>query len=155
MIVILQVGFIPALRPLGVVPNLVMVAVVLLGLEGTASQAVVAALAGGLVLDLTSGADFGLRTGLFLLAALATGLVHRSGIYLLGPTAAIVVVAAVTLLQTLMILLPLLTFATSWPIGLVVGRFLLELMLNLTLTAMMRPAIGWLTASAPGAVVAR
>ena len=50
VLVVMQVGYLAAWRPLGVVPALVLVLVVLVGLGGTASEALAVALIGGLAL---------------------------------------------------------------------------------------------------------
>jgi rod shape-determining protein MreD len=139
--VILQLSLLPALRPLGVVPNLALVLVVLVGLEGTASQALVIAVAGGLALDLASGANFGLWTGVLVLAALAAGLVHRAGIELAGATVAAVMVAMGTMVMTAAILSGLVRSVTDWPVGMLMGRFATELVLNLILTVALRPLV--------------
>jgi rod shape-determining protein MreD len=139
--VVLQVSLLPALRPLGVVPDLVLVLVVLIGMEGTASTALAAAVAAGLALDLVSGANFGLWTGLLVLAALTTGLIHRAGIELAGPTVAVVIVTAGTLLSTLVVLLGLVSSVSAWPVGSLLARLACELLLNLGLTIALRPLV--------------
>jgi hypothetical protein len=139
--VVLQLSLLPALRPLGVVPNLALVVVVLVGLEGTASLALVIAVAGGLALDLASGANFGLWTGLLVSMALAAGLIHRAGIELAGPTVAAVMVTLGTLVMSVAVLSGLVRVVTDWPVGALVGRFTTELVLNLILTVALRPLV--------------
>jgi rod shape-determining protein MreD len=141
-LLLLQVTFVAALRPLGVVPDIVLIAVILIGLTSTVSEALIAALAGGLVLDLASGADFGLRTGLFVLAALTTGVVRRAGLMLGGPVVAVGLVAIATILETVIILANV--RLVGWPLG-YVGRTLgTLLMVNLVLTLILRPLFVWL-----------
>jgi hypothetical protein len=140
VVVMLQVSLLPALKPLGVVPNIALVWVVLVGLEGTASNALAVAVVSGLIIDLASGANFGLWTGTLVLAALTSGVVHRAGIELTGWLVAGVMVTAGTLLMTLMVLAPLVTTVGEWPAGAMIGRFIVELMLNLVLTAGLRRA---------------
>lgn len=139
--VIMQVSLLPALRPLGVVPNLMLVMVTLIGLEGTASTALVVAVAGGVVLDLSSGANFGLWIALLVLAALAAGLVHRAGIELVGSAVASVIVAVLTVVETVVIVLGLAGSVSSWPVGLLAGRLVAELVLNLVLTIGLQPLV--------------
>ena len=67
-----QISLLPTLRPFGVVPDIVLVLVLLLGLRSTVSQALILALVGGIVMDLSSGTDFGMHTGILVLAALST-----------------------------------------------------------------------------------
>jgi rod shape-determining protein MreD len=137
--ILLQLGFLPALRPFGVVPNILLVIVVLVGLEATSSQALVVAVCAGLATDLASGANFGLWTGLLVVAALATGLLHRAGFELGGSLVAMVLVASGTLIETLVILLGLVDTVSSWPVGLLLARFCTELVLNLILVLALKP----------------
>jgi cell shape-determining protein MreD len=139
--VLLQLSLLPALRPLGVVPNLALVLVVLLGLEGTASIALVCAVAGGLALDLASAANFGLWTAVLVVAALATGLIHRAGIELGGLVVPVVMVVAGTVVMTAVILVGLINDIPGWPVGVVAGRLVSELVLNLVLTVLLRPLV--------------
>ena len=152
--VLLQVSFLPALRPLGVVPNLLLVLVVLVGLEGTSSSALVIAVAGGVTSDMASGANFGLWTGLLVLAALVTGLIHRAGFELSGPIVALIMVFGGTLLETGVILLGIVNVVSHWPVGYLVGHFGLAAMLNLFLTVALRPLIrGLVPGVDPGVTV--
>ncbi len=148
LVLAVQIGLMPALRPFGAVPNLMLVFVVLVGLAGTASTALIAALIGGLLLDLTSGADFGLRIGLLVLAALVTGLVHRAGLTLAGPAVVMAVVAAGTVVENAAVLAGLAGSGTGWPLGFIVGKLALEVVLNLGLILMMRPLVARLIADA-------
>jgi cell shape-determining protein MreD len=95
VVVWLQLSLLGHLRPLGVVPALVMVAVILAALWLEATPTLVAAIVGGLLLDMASGADFGLRTGFFMVAALAVIAARQFGLHAesLAPAMAIVVVA--------------------------------------------------------------
>lgn len=79
---ILQVSFLPALRPFGVVPNLALIVVASAALTGPLVSAMILALGGGFILDLSSGSDFGLKTGLLALAVLICAYVVRSGLLL-------------------------------------------------------------------------
>jgi len=139
--VVLQIGLLPALRPLGVVPNIMLVLVVLVGLEGTASAALTMAVVTGLAVDLASGANFGLWTGTLVLAALAAGLIHRAGIELGGPLVAIVMVTVGTLVMTLIILAGLVNVVSYWPVGSISARLAIELVLNLLGTVALRPVV--------------
>jgi len=137
---LMQVSLLPALRPLGVVPNLALVIVTLIGLEGTASMALTTAVAGGVVLDLASGANFGLWTAMLVLAALVGGLVHRAGIELGGPTVALVIVAIGTAIETAVIVLGV-AGSANLSAGVIAGRLIAELVLNLVLTVMLTPLV--------------
>jgi cell shape-determining protein MreD len=153
VVLVVQIGFMAALRPLGVVPNLVLVFVVLAGLLGTASRSLAAALVGGLLLDLTSGADFGLRLGLLVVLALATGLVHRAGLNVSGVTMALALVALATFIADAAVLAGLAGAISNWPLGHIVADMGLEIMLNLGLTLGLRPLVAWAAAeSSPTAM---
>src|SRR5690349_15236780 len=104
VVILLQIGFLPGLRPFGVVPDLALVFVVLVGLESAASIAMVVAVACGLTLDLASGANLGMWTGVLVLAALVTGLLHRAGVETGGPVVPAVMIAIGTLTVTLVVL---------------------------------------------------
>jgi rod shape-determining protein MreD len=144
LVVLAQMSLLPALRPLGVVPNLALVFITLIGLGGTASTTLVAAVLGGFLLDLASGANFGLWTGTFVLVALVTGLLHRAGIEAGGAMVALVTVAAGTIIMAIVILSGLIASAHSWPIGTVALKLLTEIVLNLSLTLALRPLIRFL-----------
>jgi rod shape-determining protein MreD len=139
--ILIQVSLLPAIRPLGVVPSLMLPVVVLIGLEGTATVALAAAVVGGVALDLASSTNFGMWTAILVLAALTAGLLRRAGFELAGPIIAIVMVTAGTILSTLVILMGLVTEATSWPVGVIAAKFLSELVINLLLTILARPLI--------------
>jgi hypothetical protein len=139
-----QMSFLPALRPFGVVPDVALVLVVLVGLEGTASAALVLAVAGGLVLDLASGVNFGLWTAVLVLAALVAGLVQRAGIEPGGGAVAVAMVAAGTVVMAAVIWLGMANTVAHWPVGWMLTRLGLELVLNLMVTLALRPTVRWM-----------
>lgn len=143
LVVLLQIGFVPALRPGGVVPNLVLCLVALVGLYGSATMALAVALGCGLLVDLASSTDFGLRVALLVLVALVAGLVYRAGLELSGPVVELVLVAAGTVVANAAVLVDLVGVTGSWPLGLVVGKLGLELVLNLGCTLLLRPVVRW------------
>lgn len=145
-----QISWLPAVRPLGVVPNVALVLVVLVGIEGTASLAIVLAVVGGILLDLASGVNIGLWTAVLVLAALATGMLHRAGVEMSSSVVPAVLVAAGTLVMPVVILAGLLATVTQWPVGLLLGRLGLELMLNLILMMLLRPVVRRITPSGVG-----
>ena len=149
-VMMLQIFFVPALRPLGVVPNAILVLVVLAGLLSTASAALGTALAGGLLLDLTSGDGFfGLRICLLALLALAAGLIHRAGLELSGPIMALGLVAVATVVINAAALIGLIGSVSYWPPGLIFRTLALEILLNMGLTLLMRPMIKWTVQTEP------
>ena len=139
--VVLQVSFLPALRPLGVVPNSVLVMVVLCALYIATSEALVAAAICGLLLDLASGANFGLWTGVLLLATLGIGMLHRSGIELDRVVVAPALVGVGTLVTASVIWLGMAASIARFPLTDLIGRLVIELMINLALTMLLRPVV--------------
>lgn len=103
----LQVGFLPALRPYGVIPDLLAVVIVALGLMTTASQTLICAMAVGLALDLSSASSFGLHLGVYTVTALAVSLLARYGIaydtvaWQVGLSTLVIVAAHLTILGDL------------------------------------------------------
>jgi cell shape-determining protein MreD len=147
--ILLQVSLLPALRPFGVVPNVALVMVVLVGLEGTASTAVAAAVVCGVALDLSSGANLGLWTGLLVLAAIVTGMLHRAGIEtdrLLVPVA---MVTVGSMIMPLVILTGLANVVQHWPFGALAGRFAIELVLNLAIMMVLKPVVRRVVPNSP------
>ncbi len=138
---ILQVSLLPALRPLGVVPDLTLVVVVLVSLWLATSESLIAAALSGLLLDIASGSNFGLWTGIMTLSALGIGVMHRAGIETDRVFVALVVVTAGTIVTTVVIWVALVPSVNHWPLGVLVGRLIIELVINLILTMVLRPAV--------------
>ena len=143
VVVLLQLSLLPALRPFGVVPSIVLALVVMTALKGTASLATAVAVTAGILMDLASGSDFGLRTGSLVMVVLAVALLHRAGFELDGVLVAIAITAASTLLMAATILLSVPGGFASWPPGPTVARLVAELVLNLGLVLALRPAVYW------------
>lgn len=142
--VILQVSLLPGLRPFGVVPNLVLVVIVLSALQVVTSESLMAAAASGLVLDLVSGANFGLWTGVLMLTTLVVGLMRRAGIELDGLVVAAMLVTAATIVIAAVVWLTFLTAAAHWPVSEAAGRLTVELVINLGLMILLRAPIRWM-----------
>lgn len=77
----LQVAFFGQLRPFGIIPNLVVIVIVLSALLSEATPTVASAVGAGLLLDLASGTDFGLRTAYFVALALAVITARQFGVH--------------------------------------------------------------------------
>lgn len=129
--VFLQVSFFPALRPFGVVPNILLPIVVFVGLYGQASTALVVATVGGLAMDMASSSDFGLWTGTFVLAALVCGYVHRAGVVLIAPVGVIMVTVATVLANAVLLTS---VFGATGPWSSVAGSLIIQVVLNFILT---------------------
>ena len=125
----LQVAAFGHLRPLGVMPNVMLVAVILFSLWSDATPALAVAVGGGLLLDLASGSDFGLRMAFYVVVALAIIAGRQLGLHAdLMITGAVAVVLG-TLLYDGLILATL----KAAPNGLIMGRIGRELIDNLAL----------------------
>ena len=144
LVLLSQLTLLPAVRPLGVVPNAVLCLVALVGLEGTASKALVLAVIGGLVIDMGSGANFGLWTGILVLEALVAGLLHRAGVELAGAVMPVLMVLAGTLAMNAIILISLAGTVARWQWGLLLVHLGVQLGLNIVLTLLLRPPVRWL-----------
>lgn len=94
----LQVSFFGSLRPLGVVPNLMVITVVFISLWGNASFSVSIAIVGGVLLDMASGSDFGLRTAFFVVTSLGIIAGRQLGLQIDSWLSALALVALATLL---------------------------------------------------------
>ncbi len=139
--VILQVSLLPAIRLFGVVPNVALVAMVLVSLSVVTSEALSVAALSGLVLDLASGSNFGLWTGVMVLIALAVGMMRRAGLELDRVVVAFGLVAVGTLVITAVIWTALVPSVAHWPVADLARRLTIELVINLVLTIMLRPLV--------------
>jgi rod shape-determining protein MreD len=148
--VILQVSFLPGLRPFGVVPNLVLVVIVLVSLQVGTSESLMMAAASGLVLDLVSGTNFGLWTGVLMLTVLVVGLMRRAGIELDALVVATILVAAATVVIAGVIWLTSVTKVSNWPMSVAAGRLMGELVINLGLMMLLRLPMRWIQGSNRG-----
>jgi cell shape-determining protein MreD len=153
IIFVLQLSFIPALRPFGVVPNLGIALIALVGLYGTASLSLTMAIIGGLALDLASGSDFGLYVGLFVLVGLVAGYIYRAGFDSAAVLAGLVLVIGATLAESAVVLGGLLHAATGWPLGTLAREIGVELALNTGIFIMLNPIIHWLLPDDTSAVM--
>lgn len=106
-----QISWFGQLRPLGVIPNVMIVTIVLFSLWANATSCMAAALGGGLLLDMASGADFGLRTAFFMVLALAVVAGRQLGMHAEAFITAVGVVAVATILYNIAVLT---TFSASF-----------------------------------------
>lgn len=99
-----QTGLFGHVRPLGVMPNLLLVTILFFGLYGTATTTLGAAVLGGFLLDLASGTDFGLRTAFFSVVALAVVAARQLGLRPESVVTVVLLTAAGTILFDLAVL---------------------------------------------------
>ncbi len=144
-VALLQIYFFASNRPFGIVPNLVLVMVVLAGAFQTATYTVVTALTGGLLLDLASGGQFGLKLAFFLILALALVLARQNGLELQKFSVLIPVLLVATLLYNLSLIsvVVLAHGLISWQV--VMGRIVLEAALNLLILVVLKPVVEWMS----------
>ena len=139
--VILQVSFLGAWRPLGVVPNLVLVTLIWLSFTLPVQSLLIAAAGSGLALDLLSGADFGLRMVFMLTVALAILVIRQLGADVESMSLGLAVVAAATVFYNLAVLAGLVALGAHLPgvnIAGIIGR---EIILNLLLALLVHPIL--------------
>ena len=130
---LVQVSFLPALRPFGVVPNLVVVVVAAAALSGPLVSAMIIAISSGIVLDLASGSDFGLMTGLLALTVLLCAFISRSGLRTGIRLQLIIVTLAISTISPLIATLELLLAGGRIDFGTLLFGWLIFLTLNLCL----------------------
>jgi cell shape-determining protein MreD len=126
-----QVAFFGLVRAWGVMPNLLLVALVVMALWSEATPTLAAALLAGLLLDLVSGADFGLRTAFFAAICLAIIATRQLGLHAESVITAGVLVVIGTLLFNMAIIASL--GAIPIDSGLVLQRIGIETAVNLLL----------------------
>jgi rod shape-determining protein MreD len=91
----LQLSLFGHLRPLGVIPDLTLITIIVVALWSDATPSLAAAVGAGFILDLASGSDFGLRTGFFILVTLAVIAAKQFGLHADSVvTAALIALAA-------------------------------------------------------------
>lgn len=136
--VALQVGVFGYIRPLGVMPNLVLIVVILASLLTTATRAVLLAIVGGLLLDIVSGTDPGLRTAFLTLAALAAVAVRQAGVDLDSGSGLASIVALATVTWNLVLLAELSAAGGAIAAGPAAGIIAREVVVNVVLAALLR-----------------
>ncbi len=136
----LQVSFLGALRPFGIIPNLFLVTVLVAAtILPRASDVMAMAVMGGFLLDTVSGSDFGLRTAFFCVLALAIVMLRRTGTEFGQIGMRLATVVSATALYNAIVLIPLLVSHPRVVWGTVGARVLLEMGGNVVLMLFM----GW------------
>jgi cell shape-determining protein MreD len=137
----LQVSFFGHVRPLGVMPNLMLAAVVAFGLWSNATPALAAAIGGGLLLDLASGSDFGLRMAFYLVMVLALVAARQLGVQADALVTAVMAVVIGGILYNAVVLATL-GASPSWLIAGRVGRELVDDLVVMLLIFLVRLNVG-------------
>jgi len=138
LVVWLQLSTLPALRPFGVVPNLALVAVILLAARLPLTSSLGLAVGVGWLLDLGSGSDYGLRTTFYLLAALAVAMLRQFGSDLENLSLVASIVVTATVLLNLAILANLALLHVNLPLGYIAEKMAAEIACNLVLLVIVR-----------------
>lgn len=123
-----QFSWFGPLRPFDVVPNVMLIVVVLAALWSSATTALLMAVFGGILLDVVSGADFGLRTGFFTLVALAIIAARQFGLHAESVPTALGILVLATVSFNVAILGSIGTASIEW--GVVWWRIGAEILLN-------------------------
>jgi len=144
--VLLQVSFLPAVHPFGVVPNLVMVIIAAVALSGPLVSTMVIALGSGFLLDLISGSDFGLRMGILAVTVLLCALLRRSGLQLGFRAQLIIVILAITTISALVAIMEIIFSGGRVNLGSLIFSWLGILILNFFLGLIVGPASAILAA---------
>ena len=125
---IVQMALFGHVRPFGVIPNLVLVAMVAWAIWSEATVALGIAVIAGIMVDISSGADFGLRTAFFLVVTLAIISARQLGVHTDSLATGVIGVIIATLLLDLAILTSL--TAPIVQAGFVVEKIAVESLLN-------------------------
>lgn len=129
----LQVSWFGHVRPLGIIPNVMLLAVILFSLWSDATPALAAAIGGGLLLDLASGSDFGLNMAFYVVMTLAIIAGRQLGLH----ATSLVTGVAATILGTLLYNLVVLATIKAPISPLIASRVGRELAVNLILIALL------------------
>ena len=133
-----QIYFLATWRPAGVVPNLLAVVVILAGLAWRVSETLILALAGGLLLDLASGSDFGLRMAFFSLLALLVAVLARLGMDFDNLGILLLLLLGATIIYNLAVIANLVLAGEAIDWGVVAGRAGLEFGFDALLLILLR-----------------
>jgi rod shape-determining protein MreD len=138
----LQVSFFGAARIFGIMPDVLLVVIIYAGLICSASEAVWMALVGGLLLDLDSGVDFGLRMGFFVMLSLLIVALKQAGADFANTGMVLAATLGATVLYNLSVLTGVMLGGISVPWGTVLGRVGLEIVINGILALALRWPLG-------------
>lgn len=149
--VLLQISFLPALRPLGIVPNLPLVILLYASFELAASEALALAVGVGLLLDIASGVDFGLRTAFLSFFALLVIIIRRTGADFTRLSMTLTAVVTAGILWDLAILASVVLAHETVSLGEVVRQVLTETAAN----ALLAIGLGWMLKRIFEAIIGR
>lgn len=142
--VIVQITYLAGWRPLGVVPNLALIVVTSLSLNASSSEALWVALGSGVVLDLASGTDFGLKTAVLVVVTLFISWLRRGGTNLDSWWLELILVAGGSVLAAVSVLAALAVAHAAVPLGPAARILAVETGANVIIAAVIRPVLIWL-----------
>jgi rod shape-determining protein MreD len=147
---LLEASFLGALRPFGIIPNLALIVVLYVATDLQASEALAVALGTGLLLDLASSVDFGLRTAYLGFFALAVIIIRRTGADFSRISMLLAVVISAGVLWNITVLLgPILAHdAVRW--ASVIRIIVVETLVNCGLLLLLHIPLRWLMAAIEG-----
>jgi hypothetical protein len=150
VVAVSQVAFWPFVRPFGVVPQVLLALMVPVGLYGGAILGLSLAVGAGLIVDLAGGAGFGLWMGQLVLVVLAGALVRRAGIEVDRVIVPGAIVVGATVLMDVVVWSSLLGITAHWPVGMLIGVMVIEVVLNWIAMVLVRPLARWCTIGSGG-----
>ena len=150
IVLMLQVGFLPAWHPFGVVPDLLLAVVICLALYTTTTEALICAMVVGLALDISSGADFGLRLGFYTVVALGVSLLNRAGLALDSLLWRLGMATLITVLANGVILIGLYLHGADLPGRIVAQRLVVSVVVELILIMIVGPIVRRLASGGEG-----
>jgi hypothetical protein len=124
---------------------MVLVLAVLVALEAPMNIALLVAVVGGFIVDVASGANFGLWTGLGLLIVLTGVWVRQAGVELDGWLVPILMVAGATCLLDVALGVGVWSITGGVSAGWWLERYGAELVLNLIAVVVLRRPIRWMS----------
>lgn len=148
-----QVGVLPAWRPFGIVPDLLAAVIVSLSVYATASQTLLSAMSVGLLLDLSSATDFGLRLGFYTVAALGTSLLSRFGLVFDSLAWRIGLATVIVAAANLTIILTLIVGGATVPIGVALAKIGVSVAVEILVVLAISPVVRWLGMSGEGQLI--
>ena len=141
LVVWLQLATLPAVRPLGVVPNLALVVVILLAIRMPVVTGLTMAVVIGWLLDVGAGSDYGLRLTFYSMMLILAVFLRQLGSDLENVSLQASLVVAGTVLLNLAILVNLAFQHATLPLGYVGLKLFTEVILNLALLLPVRWAL--------------
>lgn len=136
--VALQVSWFGYVRPLGIMPNLMMIIVILAAMVTSASRALIMALVGGVLLDALSGADPGLRTAFLTLITLVAVAIRQAGFDIDSGTGVLGLVLVGTIAWNAILLIELAVAGGGASLPQALSLMAREALVNVVLAAVIR-----------------